>query len=44
MARRIEQAPFQVHATRRFALEEAAEAHRAVGEHRPGKLVLSAGD
>jgi len=36
----IEQGPFHVHIARTFPLSQAAEAHRALGEHYLGKLVL----
>ncbi len=36
----IESGPFEVHVARTFRLEEAAEAHRALGEHYLGKLAL----
>ncbi len=32
--------PFEVHVARSFSLEQAAEAHRALGQHYLGKLVL----
>jgi NADPH:quinone reductase-like Zn-dependent oxidoreductase len=38
--RLIEQGPFKVHVARTFPLEEAAEAHRALGDHYLGKLPL----
>lgn len=41
--RLIEAEPFEVHVARTFALEEAAEAHRAIDEHHIGKLTLRIG-
>jgi NADPH:quinone reductase len=38
--RLIEQGPFEVHVARTFPLEEATEAHRALGDHYLGKLAL----
>lgn len=38
--RLIESGPFEVHIARTFPLEEAADAHRALGEHYLGKLAL----
>jgi NADPH:quinone reductase-like Zn-dependent oxidoreductase len=38
--RLIEQAPFEVHVARAFPLDQAAEAHRALGDHFLGKLAL----
>lgn len=36
----IASAPFEVHVARTFSLEQAAEAHRALGKHYLGKLAL----
>jgi NADPH:quinone reductase len=36
----IEKGPFEVHVARTFPLDQAAEAHRALGEHFLGKLAL----
>ena len=36
----IEAGPFRVHVARTFPLEQAADAHRALGEHYLGKLAL----
>jgi NADPH:quinone reductase len=36
----IEAGPFHVELGRSYPLEEAAQAHRAVGQHHLGKLVL----
>ena len=36
----IEAGPFEVHVARTFALEQAADAHRALEEHYLGKLAL----
>jgi NADPH:quinone reductase len=36
----IDSGPFEVHVAHTFALEQVAEAHRALGEHYLGKLVL----
>lgn len=36
----IEKGPFEVHIARTFRLDQAAEAHRALGEHFIGKLAL----
>lgn len=38
--RLIAAGPFEVHVARTFPLEQAGEAHRALGEHYLGKLVL----
>ena len=38
--RLIEAGPFEVHVARTFPLENAAEAHRALGQHYLGKLAL----
>ena len=38
--RLIDTGPFEVHVARTFPLDQAAEAHRALGEHYPGKLAL----
>jgi NADPH:quinone reductase-like Zn-dependent oxidoreductase len=38
--RLIEAGPFEVHVARTFRLDQAAEAHRALGEHYLGKLAL----
>jgi NADPH:quinone reductase-like Zn-dependent oxidoreductase len=38
--RLIEQAPFEVHVARTFPLDQAVEAHRALGDHYLGKLAL----
>jgi NADPH:quinone reductase-like Zn-dependent oxidoreductase len=38
--RLIESGPFEVHIARLFPLEEAADAHRALGDHYLGKLAL----
>jgi NADPH2:quinone reductase len=38
--RLIESGPFEVHIARMFPLEEAADAHRALGDHYLGKLAL----
>jgi NADPH:quinone reductase-like Zn-dependent oxidoreductase len=38
--RLIEAGPFEVHVARTFALDQAAEAHRALDEHFLGKLAL----
>jgi NADPH:quinone reductase-like Zn-dependent oxidoreductase len=38
--RTIEAGPFEVHVARTFPLEQAAEAHRALGQHHLGKLAL----
>jgi len=38
--RLIDAGPFEVHVSRVFSLEQAAEAHRALGEHYLGKLAL----
>jgi NADPH2:quinone reductase len=38
--RLIESGPFVVHITRAFPLEKAADAHRALDSHFPGKLIL----
>jgi len=38
--RLIKTGPFVVHVDRTFSLGEAAEAHRAVGEHHRGKLAI----
>lgn len=38
--RLIEEGPFEVHVARTFALDEAAQAHRALEEHYLGKLAL----
>ena len=38
--RLIEQAPFHVHISARYRLDQAAEAHRAVEEHHLGKITL----
>ncbi len=38
--RLINAGPFDVHVARTFALDQAAEAHRALGEHYLGKLAL----
>jgi NADPH2:quinone reductase len=38
--RLIEQAPFEVHVARTFPLDQAAEAHRALGDHFLGKIAL----
>ncbi|MFC6489841.1 NADP-dependent oxidoreductase [Nitratireductor sp. GCM10026969] len=38
--RLIASGPFEVHVARAFTLEQAAEAHRGLGEHYLGKLVL----
>jgi NADPH2:quinone reductase len=38
--RLIAAGPFEVHVARTFPLEQAAEAHRALGEHYLGKLAL----
>lgn len=35
--------PFEVHVARSFPLDQAAEAHRTLGEHYLGKLVLQTG-
>jgi NADPH:quinone reductase len=35
--------PLDVHIAREFALEEVASAHRALGEHHPGKLAIVIG-
>jgi NADPH:quinone reductase-like Zn-dependent oxidoreductase len=43
LQRLIEQGPFQVHIARTFPLEQAAEAHRALGQHYLGKLALRTG-
>lgn len=39
----IEPGPFEVHVARTFPLEQAADAHRALGEHFLGKLALRVG-
>jgi NADPH:quinone reductase-like Zn-dependent oxidoreductase len=39
----IERGPFHVHVARTFPLDQAAEAHRALGEHYLGKLALRIG-
>jgi NADPH:quinone reductase-like Zn-dependent oxidoreductase len=36
----IEQAPFDIHIARKFPLDQAAEAHRALGQHFLGKIAL----
>lgn len=41
--RLVDAGPFEVHVDRSFALEEAAEAHRALGRHHLGKLALRIG-
>jgi NADPH2:quinone reductase len=41
--RLINAGPFDVHVARTFALDQAAEAHRALGEHYLGKLALRLG-
>ncbi|WP_221239644.1 quinone oxidoreductase family protein [Longimicrobium terrae] len=41
--RLIEQGPFDVHVARTFPLAQAADAHRALGEHFVGKLALRTG-
>jgi NADPH:quinone reductase len=38
--RLIESGPFEIHIARMFPLEEAADAHRALGDHYLGKLAL----
>lgn len=38
--RLIDAGPFEVHVARTFRLDQAAEAHRALGEHYLGKLAL----
>jgi NADPH:quinone reductase len=38
--RLIEAGPFEVHVARAFRLDQAAEAHRALGDHYLGKLAL----
>nr|WP_300313651.1 NADP-dependent oxidoreductase [Halomonas sp.] len=38
--RLIESGPFEVHVARTFSLEQAVDAHRALGEHYLGKLAL----
>jgi NADPH:quinone reductase len=38
--RLIDSGPFEVHVARTFPLDQAAEAHRALGEHYLGKLAL----
>ena len=38
--RLIEQAPFEVHVARTYSLEQASEAHRALGDHYLGKIAL----
>ena len=37
---RIDSGPFEIHVARTFPLDQAAEAHRALGTHFPGKLAL----
>jgi NADPH2:quinone reductase len=39
----IDSGPFDVHVARSFPLDQAAEAHRALGEHYLGKLALRPG-
>ena len=39
----FEKGPFDVHVARAFPLEQVADAHRALGEHYLGKLVLRVG-
>lgn len=41
--RLVEAGPFQVHVAQTFALEQAADAHRALDEHYLGKLALRIG-
>ena len=41
--RLIDAGPFEVHVARTFRLDQAAEAHRALGEHYLGKLALRPG-
>jgi NADPH:quinone reductase len=41
--RLVERGPFDVHVARTFPLEQAADAHRALGEHYLGKLALRTG-
>lgn len=43
LERLIEQGPFEVHIARTFPLEEARDAHRALGGHYLGKLALRIG-
>ena len=38
--RLIDAGPFEVHVARAFRLDQAAEAHRALGEHYLGKIAL----
>ena len=38
--RLIDSGPFEVHVARTFPLDQAAEAHRALGEHFLGKITL----
>lgn len=40
LQRLIDSGPFEIHIARTFPLEHVAEAHRALGEHFLGKLVL----
>jgi NADPH:quinone reductase len=42
--RLIESGPFEVHVARTFALDQAAEAQRALDEHFLGKLALRPGE
>lgn len=41
--RLIEAGPFHLHVARNFPLAQAADAHRALGEHYLGKLALRIG-
>jgi NADPH:quinone reductase-like Zn-dependent oxidoreductase len=38
--RLIEEAPFEVHVARTYSLDQASEAHRALGDHYLGKIAL----
>ena len=39
----VSAAPFEVHVAQTFKLDQAADAHRALGEHHLGKLALQIG-
>ncbi len=39
----IDSRPFSVHIAARFALADAAKAHRALSDHRPGRMILTIG-